>query len=103
MKRTRSIASQCKSVSCSSSPPALPCEETLRSRAPKEAFKCASLLNKPLRPLILGYLSCEALDGEVGRGVEPGLGIRRDSKLDSDRINRVGGLSGLREDKGTGF
>ena len=103
MNSIRSIASQWRSISCSSSPCRLPWAETLRSLAPKDVFRWAIRRNRFLRTLISGYLENEEEEGAVDSGVRSGLDIRNESKLDFGFIPGMGGVIGLNFDDGTGF
>jgi hypothetical protein len=94
------MASQWRSISCSSSPKAVPCAEVVRSLAPKDVFKCAMRRNRLLLTVISGY------NGVVGFGGAGGLRIGLDILSESKEFfgcnGRDGGLNGLKEELGTG-
>lgn len=94
MNNKRSIASQCKSLSPSSSSGILPCAESVLSLAPKEVFKCAIRRNKLRLTFIAGYT--RRVECCVDGGGRTGLDSRNESKLALGWRGRVDGLSGLK-------
>jgi hypothetical protein len=105
MNNNRSIVSQCKSLSNSSSPMTAPCAETLRSLAPNEVFKCAIRRNRLLRTAMSGYfftLVVAVVENVAAGGVRIGDDRRRESTLGLCVRGRDGGLSGDKGENGTG-
>lgn len=96
MNNKRSIASQCKSLSPSSSSSTFPCAESVLSLAPNEVFKCAIRRNKLRLTFTAGYT--RRFECCVGGGVRTGLDNCSESRLALGRRGRADGLKGLREE-----